>query len=152
MDSSSLRQAGFRPYRKRGITYAHQMHQAFSVRLKTDDVIYGKPGDYVAVSPDDGSRWVVNAQVFHDSYIVLDHLPPAAPDSIQYKLQKRGFQPYQKHSITWAQPLSEARVIKTLEGPVRAEAGDYLCVGIKGEQWPQPRQRFEAQYEAVEEV
>lgn len=152
MNSSTLRQAGFRPYRKRGITYAHKVQQPFSVRLKTDDVIYGEAGDYVAVSPDDGSRWVVNAQVFESSYSVLEHLPPAEPNSIQYKLIKRGFQAYQKHSITWAQPLAEARLVKTLEGPVHAEAGDYLCVGINGEQWPQPRQRFEAQYEIVEEV
>lgn len=152
MDSSSLRQAGFRPYRKRGITYAHKVSQPFSVRLKTNDVIYGEPGDYLAVSPEDGSRWVVNAQVFESTYTRLDLSPPTDPNAIPYKLIKRGFQPYQKHSVTWAQPLKEARLIKTLEGPVQASAGDYLCVGINGEQWPQPRQRFESQYEAIEKV
>jgi hypothetical protein len=39
-----------------------------------------------------------------------------------------------------------------MEGPVTAEAGDYLCRGEKGEVWPQKTDRLLARYTATGEV
>ena len=42
-------------------------------------------------------------------------------------------------------------LIKTLEGKMRAERGDYIIRGIKGEIYPCKPDIFEATYERVEE-
>lgn len=44
-----------------------------------------------------------------------------------------------------------AMIIKTLEGTMRAEAGDYIIRGIKGEIYPCKPDIFEATYEPVME-
>ena len=41
-------------------------------------------------------------------------------------------------------------VLKTLEGPVRYDAGDALVVGEKGEKWPVKQHHFDKIYEPVE--
>lgn len=43
-------------------------------------------------------------------------------------------------------------IIKTLEGDMRAEIGDWIIKGIKGELYPCKPDIFEATYEAVEET
>lgn len=44
-----------------------------------------------------------------------------------------------------------ACVIKTLEGKMRANKGDYIIMGLRGELYPCKPDIFEATYEAVEE-
>ena len=62
------------------------------------------------------------------------------------------FHLYQKTAYTQARVLTEQDylerngIIETLEGPSSFQPGDYLCEGIKGEQWPQPRAHFEANH------
>ena len=41
--------------------------------------------------------------------------------------------------------------IETLEGTMRADPGDWIVTGIKGEQYPVKPDIFEATYEPVEE-
>jgi hypothetical protein len=138
---------GYRPYRKTTITLARQMPRAFKVRLDTGDVIAGKPGDYACVSPDDGGRWIVDRQIFEDTYRLVEYMPDHA---LARGLASQGFRSYRKHQITWAKRIRTPRIIKTLEGLVQAHAGDYLCIGPSGDQWPQPAARFEAHYEQVQ--
>jgi hypothetical protein len=153
VDAAELRKQGFRPYRKTTITYAKQIANNFAVRLDTEDVIYGKAGDFACISPDDGSRWVVERGIFSRMYASVpvdkSRVRPGAPE---YRLLLQGFKPYQKHQVTWAKRISEPMIVHTLEGDVRAEQGDYLCVGQDGEQWPQPAKRFESHYVRVEGV
>ena len=40
----------------------------------------------------------------------------------------------------------EPTQVHTLEGVVACQAGDAIVTGTRGEQWPVPRQRFEATY------
>ena len=42
-------------------------------------------------------------------------------------------------------------VIRTLEGDMRAEPGDWIITGVKGEQYPCKPDIFAATYEEVEE-
>jgi hypothetical protein len=42
-------------------------------------------------------------------------------------------------------------IISTLEGKMKAHAGDYIITGIKGERYPCKPDVFEATYEPVEE-
>jgi hypothetical protein len=150
INTAELRKQGFRPYRKIGVTYAKKMNTSFTVRIDNGEILYGQPGDYACINPEDSSRWIVNAAIFDQTY---------RPDpintikirmgTVQHKLLLQGFKPYHKHQVTWAKKLPIPMVVHTLEGDVQAHAGDYLCVGINGEQWPQPATRFEKNYERV---
>jgi hypothetical protein len=51
-----------------------------------------------------------------------------------------------------ARQLELDQTVETLEGPVMAKAGDWLCRGAAGELWPQSSAELEARYEATEEV
>ena len=48
-----------------------------------------------------------------------------------------------------AELLTERRVIKTLEGSLVGNIGDYLITGIQGEQYPCKPDIFKATYERV---
>jgi hypothetical protein len=45
--------------------------------------------------------------------------------------------------VTIALPLLVDGPIPTLEGVKKAYAGDYLCIGVKGEIWPYRKANFE---------
>lgn len=51
------------------------------------------------------------------------------------------------HHITLDEPYYY--IIRTLEGTMRADEGDYIIKGIKGEIYPCKREIFEASYEEV---
>lgn len=59
--------------------------------------------------------------------------------------------PARKTKPLWAKRLQSATEVKTMEGQVRAEAGDYLCRGISGELWPQREQQLLEKYIASAE-
>ena len=48
-------------------------------------------------------------------------------------------------------PIAETRLIDTLEGTMRADVGDYIITGVKGETYPCKPDIFEATYEPVED-
>ena len=60
-----------------------------------------------------------------------------------------------KKALTRARMLTEQDhverqgIIQTLEGPATFAVGDYLCIGIHGEEWPQSAITFEANNELV---
>ena len=58
---------------------------------------------------------------------------------------------YRKTATVLAHQATEGGVIHTLEGDHTYVAGDYICTGIEGEQWPVKRSIFEATYEEEEE-
>jgi len=52
----------------------------------------------------------------------------------------------------WARVLTEDRTVATREGPVQAKAGDVLCRGEAGDEWPQSAAAFAKRYVATEVV
>lgn len=44
-------------------------------------------------------------------------------------------------------PITEAREINTLEGTMRADVGDYIITGVKGERYPCKPDIFLATYD-----
>lgn len=46
-------------------------------------------------------------------------------------------------------PINRVAIVKTLEGTMKGEIGDWLIVGIKGEVYPCKSDIFEATYEPV---
>lgn len=57
--------------------------------------------------------------------------------------------PSPRHGIVFA---PDGVYIKTLEGEMKAERGDWIICGVKGELYPCKPDIFEATYEAVEEA
>lgn len=51
-----------------------------------------------------------------------------------------------KNKPLWAKRLDASQVVATLEGNLQAHAGDYLCRGIVGEQWPQKEKKLLEKY------
>lgn len=136
MSPVELKQNGFRPYHKTAITYARPVAQAFRVTTETGETLEGVPGDYLCLDPATGGQWIVNQGIFEATYQPASEAPPIS-----------GFTAYRKHQVTWAKRITERSVIATREGNVVARPGDYLCIGVEGETWPQPAARFEANYE-----
>lgn len=46
-------------------------------------------------------------------------------------------------------PITASEVISTLEGDMRADIGDYIITGVKGEQYPCKPDIFAVTYELV---
>lgn len=55
------------------------------------------------------------------------------------------------HTAAWNITEDLAINIKTLEGVMRAEPGDWIICGVKGEYYPCKPEIFAATYEAVDE-
>lgn len=136
MSPAELKQNGFHPYRKTAITYARPITHAFHVTTENGERLEGAPGDYLCLDATSGGQWVVNRSIFEATYRQVADVPPIT-----------GFAAYRKHQITWAKRITTRTTINTREGAVVARPGDYLCIGIEGETWPQTSSRFEANYE-----
>lgn len=47
-------------------------------------------------------------------------------------------------------PIESSQVVETMEGTVKAERGDYIIRGVKGEKYPIQPDQFEELYERLE--
>lgn len=61
-------------------------------------------------------------------------------------------QAYEKLGITFALPILVDGPIATLEGTKLAFAGDYLCIGVKGEIWPYHKTGFEKEKQKLYQI
>ena len=62
------------------------------------------------------------------------------------------FKAYRKKPITiYAKQMDKPFELKTLEGTMMGKAGDYLIIGVKGEEYPCDKEIFELSYDEVEE-
>jgi hypothetical protein len=55
-----------------------------------------------------------------------------------------------KNKPLWAKEVEQSTEIASLEGHQIANAGDYLCRGIKGELWPQSKKKLLQTYLATQ--
>jgi len=63
------------------------------------------------------------------------------------------FKQYKKKPIIiMAEQQEKDFTVETLEGTMLGKAGDYLIIGIVGEQYPCAKEIFEKTYEAVDNV
>lgn len=61
------------------------------------------------------------------------------------------FKQYKKKPIAiMAEQQEKDFTVETLEGTMLGKAGDYLIIGIEGEQYPCAKAIFEKSYEAVQ--
>ena len=67
-------------------------------------------------------------------------------------MKKMELKKYRKKPvIVEAYQTDEEIIIHTLEGDMRANPGDYIITGIRGEEYPCKKEIFEASYELVDE-
>jgi len=55
---------------------------------------------------------------------------------------------YKKTKPLWAKQLKEEITVNTLEGNIKCQAGDYLCKGPSGDQWPQKEESLFKKYDS----
>jgi hypothetical protein len=60
-----------------------------------------------------------------------------------------GFRPFRKDAVVWAKQMDEPFEVLTPEGPMRGEAGDYWCIGLRNQQWLSHAAVFERIYKPV---
>ena len=66
-------------------------------------------------------------------------------------LIEQGFKQFRKKPIViWAKEMEKQFSVKTLEGTMEGQAGDFLIIGIKGEAYPCDRDIFFGSYDKVE--
>jgi len=62
-----------------------------------------------------------------------------------------GFKHYRKRpQIIHAKEMTEPFSVQTLEGTMKGNAGDFLVIGIEGEQYPCARSIFLGTYEEID--
>lgn len=138
-DDPIIKTLNFQPFRnmvKRGVTPfnpAEGEPQTKEVSTPWGTQLTMKKGDMLVFElnqPNDS--WPVDAQIFEDSYILLE--PGICI----------------KRAITWLVPLIDVTsgnpdclvTVQTLEGEETVRAGDfYLAKGIQGEIWPYPKEK-----------
>ena len=100
---------------------------------------------------------------------VCSRMPPTPPDSTSAQNSQAAPPPDSPNGAlldeihaagTWvhvrktkaihARRLDMDETVSTLEGPVEARAGDFLCRGEAGELWPQSAESLEKRYTATE--
>lgn len=59
------------------------------------------------------------------------------------------FKVRKKPVICMARIAKKVEYIETLEGTMKAEAGDYIITGVKGEHWPVKPDIFKQTYEVI---
>ena len=64
-------------------------------------------------------------------------------------MMPKEFHQYKKKYITTAAKKTDDFTIETLEGTMKGHAGDYICIGPKGELYPCHKEIFEETYEEI---
>ena len=62
-----------------------------------------------------------------------------------------GAKTYKKIATILAVQMNRDFVVRTLEGVMKGNKGDYLCEGTAGERWPIKKEIFEKTYVAIRE-
>ena len=68
------------------------------------------------------------------------------PNKILNQTISERFVKFRKTKPIWARQLTEETSVETIEGPIVAQAGDFLCRGIEGEYWPQKEDKLRSKY------
>lgn len=80
-------------------------------------------------------------RVTDDTYAALNALEESDPDHVKLYMQTVG--DAVTNRVAWVE-------IRTLEGTMRADVGDWIITGVKGERYPCKPDIFEATYEPVD--
>ena len=117
-------------YRRVGIVHANQLTEPLEWTTSQGARLRGEVGDWLVLSAPAGQRTVA-AEVFSQLYewVVADT--------------------FRAIGEVDARQAENTEDVATLEGPVRAAAGDWVVTDLCGNSWPVPDSVFRATYERV---
>lgn len=87
---------------------------------------------------------VIEAHHFVDGVWSADHVPDWYTEAFMANKIM-----HHADDSSWKAPITHA-TIQTSEGPMRAELGDWIIKGVKGEIYPCKQDIFDITYEAVD--
>lgn len=135
---SALHELGYRSrpawqqFRRTGTVVAHRHTAPWSWTSASGQTMHADAGDW-EVSGEGGDTWSVRDDIFRLTYQPVDG------------------EHWRRDGVVQARPAHTGEVIDTLEGPLTAQAGDWVVRGPAGEQWPVRPEAFGRQYERVAE-
>jgi hypothetical protein len=107
--------------------------EADHVIISGHGTLHASAGDDVIVKHEDGERAVVRRDIFDRTY-----------ESIGGGLYRK-----REDVVLRYFTLNRPALIETMEGPQRAEAGDWIIEGVAGELWPVARAKALEKYEPL---
>jgi len=119
-----------REFRRVGEVTARRLDEDHAWVTTHGDQLQGRAGDWVVESPDGGQRTVQ-----HDEFLTL--YEPISGDR------------WRRTGTVMARQASTRETVATLEGPARAEPGDWIVTAPDGSSWPVPAEVFRKSYEPV---
>lgn len=112
-----------------GVVNARRATSEGAVTTSSGAKLKYKPGDMI-VTYGPGDQAVVRGDIFRDTYRKVGPGQYAKREGVKMR----------------AAVAKRARNVRTLEGPARAEEGDVIMRGTRGERWPVPRDKFNSKY------
>jgi len=117
-------------FRRTGAVRAQRLTGQHTWVQENGDVLQGEAGDWRVVDPEGGERTVGDPQ-FRASHL------------------HRAGQEWDRTGVFLAWQVTEATVVRTLEGPSTAGAGAWIVESPGGERWPVPDGQFQQGYRAL---
>ena len=130
---SALSELGYRSrpkwqqFRRTGTVVATRRTDGWSWTAASGQPMHAAPGDW-EVRGESGDTWSVRDDIFRSTHRQLDAMR------------------WRRTGVVQARRARAGEVIETLEGPLVAQAGDWIVRGPTGEQWPVRPEAFEQQY------
>ena len=129
-DPQQVAQSGdsqWRRYRRRGEVTAEKRDQPWTWTTLAGEIMQAAPGDWSVVD-DSGQERSVAAGVFESTH------------------RQIGPRRYERCGTVLARRASRPELVRTLEGDVTANEGDWIVKGVRGEQWPVRDEQFRVGY------
>jgi len=117
-------------FRRTGAVRAQRLTGQHTWVQENGDVLQGEAGDWRVVDPEGGERTVGDPQ-FRASHL------------------HRAGEEWDRTGVFLAWQVTEATVVRTLEGPSTAGAGAWIVESPGGERWPVPDGQFQQGYRAL---
>jgi len=117
-------------FRRIGAVRAKRLTAQHTWVQENGDVLQGEPGDWRVMDPEGGERTVGDPQ-FRASHL------------------HRGGEEWDRTGVFLAWQVTETTVVRTLEGPSTASAGDWIVESPGGERWPVKAQAFRQGYRVL---
>lgn len=135
-----LRQLGYRSrpvepqdswesFGRKGTVFAERRSAPWTWTTRSGNTMTAQAGDWAVRDPDGDRWWSVQNDLFTARY-----------RHVQGQLWRR-------HGTVLARPARAGENVRTLEGDVTAQSGDWVVQGEGGEQWTVPADEFRVRYE-----
>ncbi len=117
-------------FQRTGTVVAQRRSEPWSWTSASGTTMHGSSGDW-EIRGSNGRTWSVRDDIFRSTHQQIDATR------------------WRRTGVVQARKARPGEVIETLEGPLNAQAGDWIVRGRAGEQWPVRPDAFRQQYQAI---